>query len=149
VTTILPPQPRNPVPRTQSLRRDEAMDECERCHYCELLFSYMRHEHDHAPIPVRAGGMATVPICLNCHEMKDRQPFDQWPPDYAFSAVRDLMTHGPIPRGTEIDWPTQWGAMSTWTRLLWAKMCATAHDFRVTGHLDEWQVPALWDEHYG
>jgi len=51
---------------------------CETCFYCERLLS-PRHEHDHFPIPQRAGGIETVPACVDCHDLKDRFTLDSWP----------------------------------------------------------------------
>lgn len=52
--------------------------ECERCFFCGCVLS-SRHEHDHFPLPAPAGGKETVPICLTCHDLKDRIPFLDWP----------------------------------------------------------------------
>lgn len=51
--------------------------DCETCFYCGRLVS-PRHEHDHFPIPRLAGGIATVPACINCHDLKDRFPIGNW-----------------------------------------------------------------------
>lgn len=48
------------------------------CFYCDAPLP-PRHEHDHFPIPKEKGGAATVPACMNCHELKDRTNVDQWP----------------------------------------------------------------------
>ena len=50
---------------------------CGPCFYCETPLS-PRHEHDHFPIPARAGGEDTVPTCLNCHDFKDRVVLNNW-----------------------------------------------------------------------
>ena len=52
--------------------------DCETCFYCGRFLS-PRHEHDHFPIPRRAGGTATVPACIDCHDLKDRFPVFAWP----------------------------------------------------------------------
>jgi hypothetical protein len=59
------------------MTRARACD-CERCFFCDCVLS-SRHEHDHFPLPAPAGGKETVPICLNCHDLKDRIPFLDWP----------------------------------------------------------------------
>ena len=46
------------------------------CHVCER---YTRCDMDH-PIPQRIGGTATIPLCLTCHDMKDRLPLEKWDP---------------------------------------------------------------------
>ena len=52
--------------------------DCANCFYCGRFLS-PRHEHDHFPIPRRAGGEATVAVCIDCHDLKDRFPLDAWP----------------------------------------------------------------------
>ena len=42
------------------------------CFYCDMPLS-SRHDHDHFPVPKELGGTATVPCCINCHDLKDRQ----------------------------------------------------------------------------
>jgi hypothetical protein len=63
--------------------------DCETCFYCGRLVS-PRHEHDHFPIPRRAGGIATVPACINCHDLKDRFPNRQLVHIYARPDVQEL-----------------------------------------------------------
>lgn len=48
-----------------------------RCAYCNAVLS-SRHEHDHMPVPARAGGVETVPVCINCHDLKDRMQPAAW-----------------------------------------------------------------------
>jgi hypothetical protein len=48
------------------------------CFYCDVTLS-VRHEHDHWPVAKRHDGATTVPVCLNCHDLKDRIPLDHWP----------------------------------------------------------------------
>jgi hypothetical protein len=52
--------------------------ECETCFYCGR-FVTPRHEHDHFPVPRRAGGFETVPACVDCHDLKDRFTLESWP----------------------------------------------------------------------
>lgn len=59
------------------------------CYYCRMPLA-PKHEHDHFPMPKRHGGEETVPICLNCHTLKDRQPIGDWAdPGAAWAAVSD------------------------------------------------------------
>lgn len=51
----------------------------DRCFYCDGLLS-RRHEHDHFPVPKRHGGTNVVCACINCHDLKDRQPLAHWSP---------------------------------------------------------------------
>lgn len=65
--------------------------EVSRCFYCGNLLS-PRHEHDHFPVPARAGGNRVVPACYNCHDLKDRVLFVKWPVELAWEGITDLMT---------------------------------------------------------
>ncbi len=71
--------------------------EHERCYYCEAALS-TRHEHDHYPIPASCGGMKTVPACVNCHDLKDRVPVEDWPAETRWDAIFDVL-HAAIPPG--------------------------------------------------
>jgi hypothetical protein len=51
-----------------------------------------RHEHDHFPVPARHGGALTVPICLSCHDFKDRVPAYNWPIEWIASTIRGCTT---------------------------------------------------------
>lgn len=68
---------------------------CHACFYCSAILS-PRHEHDHFPIPVRAGGEATVPTCLNCHDLKDRVPLADWSSELVEQAVAEAGPMGKI-----------------------------------------------------
>ena len=59
------------------------------CLYCGTALS-KRHEHDHFPVPARAGGNNVVPACYNCHDLKDRMRMLEWPVPMYVMAVRDL-----------------------------------------------------------
>ncbi len=61
---------------------------CTRCFYCERTLD--RHEHDHYPVPARRRGRDTVPVCLVCHDLKDRIFLSNWHEDARLSAVREL-----------------------------------------------------------
>jgi hypothetical protein len=82
--------------------------DCQKCFYCDTALS-PRHEHDHFPIPARNGGRHTVPACINCHDMKDRVPLDDW----SLSAVEDA-----------------WGGMSPAARIFMGKGYAMMSDLR-------------------
>ncbi|MEU8270814.1 hypothetical protein AB0B89_27110 [Sphaerisporangium sp. NPDC049002] len=87
---------------------------CEFCHYCDAPL-VRRHEHDHFPIPKAAGGTETVPACMNCHEMKDRMPFDQWNPTFAADGLMGLL--GGLP--TEMLTPTELVALVEDPKRVW------------------------------
>lgn len=60
----------------------------ETCVYCGSGLS-SRHEHDHFPIPKRHGGEEVYPVCLNCHDLKDRIRLDDWGFVDAWQAISD------------------------------------------------------------
>lgn len=59
------------------------------CCYCKAPLS-TRHEHDHMPKPARHGGTETLPVCLNCHDLKDRVSVLNWTADAFFEAFDGL-----------------------------------------------------------
>lgn len=96
------------------------------CFYCDAPVS--RHEHDHAPVPKRAGGVATVVICMGCHNLKDRILLDRWPLTLAVLAVQELIDVDAIPyKFPSEEWPAQWDDMTSHARLLWAKWVKINH----------------------
>jgi hypothetical protein len=68
---------------------------CTHCVYCGQPLAG-KHEHDHMPIPFRAGGDDTVPACLNCHSLKDRKPWVEWDTTSAIQAYSDLPPLGRV-----------------------------------------------------
>lgn len=128
---------------------------CTRCHdetcfFCENYLS-SRHEHDHYPIPARAGGTETVAVCVNCHDLKDRMSVVQWPGSSATIAVQGLLTVLPLPRSVttasgfdvalvqqlllsaarltpDLHTKLQWELLSIPARLMYAKLTAIAAD---------------------
>lgn len=68
--------------------------DCAACFYCEATLS-PRHEHDHWPTAARHGGTHTVPICVNCHDLKDRTAMNNVPVDVWFKAFKES---GPLGR---------------------------------------------------
>lgn len=65
------------------------------CCYCGAPLS-TRHEHDHFPVPKRHGGKEVYPVCINCHDLKDRLDFRNWNFDAFCSAFGGLNTEGKI-----------------------------------------------------
>lgn len=45
-----------------------------KCYICSASLR-SRGEMDHFPIPKRHGGAMVMPICINCHDDKDRHQF--------------------------------------------------------------------------
>lgn len=64
--------------------------ECLVCFYCRWPVLGESHEHDHFPTPLRDGGDTTVPVCIRCHDYKDRINLADWPPEAAFEALRSI-----------------------------------------------------------
>ncbi|MCB9441144.1 MAG: HNH endonuclease [Mycolicibacterium sp.] len=124
--------------------RNCSRPECdaEECFYCGAFLS-RRHEHDHFPIPVRAGGTDVVAACVNCHDLKDRLPLRDWSPSTAVCALQELLDvcAGPLPlaiadqpevaRGwmlglvsalPDLHTSPRWQNLSAPSRILYAKM---------------------------
>lgn len=117
-------------------KHEDRLPCCAYCHYCDAPLP-RRHEHDHFPIPKAAGGEDTVPACMNCHEMKDRVPFEQWPPTFAANGLLELL--GGLP--TRVLTPPElvefvgdhrciWPQLSHAGRLLYAKTRAVVEQRR-------------------
>lgn len=66
-----------------------------RCSYCGAWLS-SRHEHDHMPKPARHGGDEQIPVCLNCHDLKDRLDVRNWTAASFFEAFHGLNPMGRI-----------------------------------------------------
>jgi hypothetical protein len=47
-------------------------------------------EHDHFPVPERAGGTETVPSCRTCHDLKDRFRQVDWPKELLEAAQIEM-----------------------------------------------------------
>lgn len=93
---------------------------CSTCFYCDGPIP--RHEHDHAPIPQRAGGTDVVTACIPCHHLKDRMPASVWFPSALVAAARDLAS---LPATADWSaWPAWWDEASTEARIMWAKVAA-------------------------
>jgi len=66
-----------------------------RCTFCERELP-ARHEHDHFPVPFRAGGVEKYPICIECHDLKDRISVRNWPFGLGTDAFKELGPAGRI-----------------------------------------------------
>jgi hypothetical protein len=69
-------------------KADYPFADATRCAYCEAVLS-PRHEHDHAPVPKRHGGKQTIPVCINCHDLKDRMNPRDWDAEAMREALAD------------------------------------------------------------
>ena len=47
-------------------------------------------EYDHFPIPKACGGEQVIPCCISCHDMKDRFPMSEWPPEWIDKIIDDF-----------------------------------------------------------
>lgn len=59
------------------------------CYICGRVL-HGRHELDHFPVSKCIGGESVLPICLQCHEEKDRTPLMKWDATSAFTAMSGL-----------------------------------------------------------
>lgn len=128
------PTGRRPADSTWAKCQDETHLEC---HYCDAPLS-PRHEHDHFPIPRQAQGTETVPVCLNCHDLKDRVSLDAWP---GISAVTGFawvfrqaleMEVAVLPTGSPDGLlrlvQERWSSAPTAARLVLGKLLVTAYE---------------------
>ena len=99
---------------------------CGTCFYCDSPVS--RHEHDHAPVPRRHDGTETVVACMMCHGLKDRHPLERWPLHLSVMAAVELADHGLTFDGSQVEWPSCWGDLTSHARILWAKCAAISAD---------------------
>ena len=106
---------------------------CGTCFYCDGPVT--RHEHDHAPMPRRLGGVETVVACMMCHGLKDRHPMDRWPLYLVVMASVELAEHGLSFDTPPTTWPSCWGDLTGHARVLWAKCAALSQDAEAAGKI--------------
>jgi|ETNvirnome_2_300_1030623.scaffolds.fasta_scaffold13766_2 hypothetical protein len=63
------------------------------CYICKRKL-LGRFEKDHFPKPKRAGGKDVYPICISCHDAKDRMSLRSWDIDEAFKSMHNLWNNG-------------------------------------------------------
>lgn len=117
---------------------------CTNCFYCDKQLG--PHQHDHFPIPERAGGTERVPACIVCHDLKDRYPLMYWDLQAYGLALSELMNSlsnstkskymcekpSDSARIIEIcspEWKASWGSLSPLARILYAKMQSIHADY--------------------
>lgn len=61
------------------------------CYICERQVG-TRGEWDHFPTPQRQGGTNVLPVCLPCHDMKDRVLLENWNAETAVRGMLGLWT---------------------------------------------------------
>jgi hypothetical protein len=110
---------------------------CERCFYCDRTLDI--HQHDHYPVPRRAGGTRTVAACPICHDLKDRIPLGCWDSEARHIATEELfggrlnsISHLPAESVFEhcyLDIEADWQSLSPLARLWYAKMRSVLEDY--------------------
>jgi hypothetical protein len=117
---------------------------CEQCFYCDRTLEV--HQHDHYPVPRRAGGTRTVAACPICHELKDRIPLRCWHSEARYAATNELIggrldsirhlapevAFEYLYLEIEADWPD----LSPLARIMYAKMRSTYEDHLHLNQLD-------------
>jgi hypothetical protein len=109
---------------------------CERCFYCETPLDV--HQHDHYPIPRRAGGSNVVAACPVCHDLKDRVMLRYWDLEAAFTAIQELFCEVPeaarylspetVFNQCYLDIEKNWATLSPLARVMYAKMRSIYED---------------------
>jgi len=59
------------------------------CYVCERYVG-ASGERDHFPVSHAEGGECILPICMPCHDLKDRIPLENWDGEIAFSGLMEL-----------------------------------------------------------
>lgn len=116
---------------------------CSRCFYCDEPLDV--HQHDHYPVPRRAGGSSVVPACLVCHDLKDRITLYNWDLEAAFRATQELFRD--IPESIQSLPPERifdechleiekgWVNLSPLARVMYAKMRSIYEDRRYSQNI--------------
>ena len=125
---------------TRNLHKDNSnvrYDDCEQCFYCDMPFGNIHHEHDHAPIPEKAGGTQVVSTCTGCHDLKDRYSFKSWNATIFAETTIKLFKSGRLAdfslqgglstKELPTEFPENWESMDRYERIAWAKMTKEAH----------------------
>lgn len=119
---------------------------CATCFYCDTGLP-RRHEHDHFPVPKALAGTRTVPACMNCHELKDRTPLDEWPLTFHADGLHEVLTTaGAWPGATGIpavdevlaalgDHEQHWSGWSCAARLVYGKLAQMAAALEVAARV--------------
>jgi hypothetical protein len=71
------------------------------------MYLSTRHEHDHFPLQWTFGGEGIVPVCVNCHDLKDRVSLMNWPVIASGAAFEEVL-EAVVPSG-EIEWRSSAG----------------------------------------
>ena len=112
---------------------------CTSCFYCDRQLDV--HQHDHYPIPKRAGGTEVVATCLVCHDLKDRIPLKHWDLKAMHEAFDELFREE-VKTVRSMPWPQaldcfydylpevegRWSELSPLARVLLAKIRCVHED---------------------
>lgn len=114
---------------------------CLRCFYCERPLDI--HQHDHYPVPKRAGGSKVVAACLLCHDLKDRVMLKDWDVEAAIISLQELFCDLPDSlrslRPEEVfDYyhlsiEEKWGSLTPLARVMYAKLRSIYEDWTASG----------------
>lgn len=117
---------------------------CQRCFYCDRKLDV--HQHDHYPVPRRAGGTHTVPACPVCHDLKDRIPSYCWDGGASRIAFDELflsridnlrhLDHKDVFAHCYLEIEAEWHTLSPLARLMYAKMRSVFEDDLYLGGLE-------------
>lgn len=112
-------------------------DSCEYCFYCKIDLTGLDHQHDHFPVPQSIGGTDTVAACINCHDLKDRTPLDQWSATLYLTGVYQIVELAVWHTLGDREIPEEWAQFDRPARLVWAKLT------RILLENPEFEMPSL------
>lgn len=90
------------------------------CYLCNVSYPALTMQEDHFPRPRSMGGEHTLPVCMSCHDAKDRILLANWDPDAVMSGLMGL-----------------WQKANTAERLLLAKVFHIMAIGATSGPLDD------------
>jgi len=81
----------NKIKQPKPIKYKEFVDDKkEECFYCGGLVSEPHSTGDHFPFPDILGGVAVVPCCSSCHDMKDRFILSDWSTGWLKTVLKDF-----------------------------------------------------------
>src|SRR5262249_16162987 len=110
---------------------------CTQCFYCDRPRDV--HQHDHYPVPRRAGGSSVVAACLVCLDLKDSVTLYKWDLEAAFTAIEGVF--GNVPESIQrlppeeifsqcyLDIEGRWGDLPPIARVMYAKLRSIYEDY--------------------
>jgi len=97
------------------------------------------HQHDHFPVPQNLGGEDTVTACVNCHDLKDRIPLNEWSATLYLTGVYQIVELAVWHTVGDREIPAEWVQFERPARLVWAKLT------RIILEHPEFVIPSLAD----